>query len=425
MGQRDPLNSDSISVALNDDLNSASMLARSSGDDSGRGPKPRSPPSSAATSSRGGPDGTPPPAAEGAANLEAIAAGKRSSAALEHIPAERQHAQSPGRAARPAAPCLRRGAASLREADYVPIWMRAPSWLYLPHQEHTAVATNVGTDSALGHPTAADGDAETPGIRGRTASPGTRKLSPLDRAKERLAARNAHLAVSLHQHAQRVEKRKAQVPHEAGTATAAERLAAIRRRLHARLDKGDVQAANGCVTTGTPTASRLMVGTLRTCVGQERPCEPHMGAGGGCSSSSGDAPEASRDRHLRMQDRDGMQGQTQGQHHLTVRDVNATRSEEDNTPETGEWSIEDPKIHHSEMHAVGIRMTTACSRQGFSTGNGGIEAAADDTGGGVELRTLEAEGLRGGHVAPPSAACAAAASRVAWHSTAEQIRNDR
>ncbi len=259
--------------------------------------------------------------------------------------------------------------------------MRTPAWLYLPHQEPTAASTRAGIDGTLGHPATADDDAEPPGIRGRATSPGTRKLSPLDRARQRLAARNAHLAVSLQLHAQRVEKRKAQAAPEIGTATAAERLAAIRRRLNARLDKSAEQAATVCEIARVPTAPETVVGTPRKHDAQERPGELETGADDGSRSCGGDAPAALHDGHLCTQEGDGMQWKTQGQHHQMMRNVNAARSEEDDTPETGAWSIEDLKMHYSQLHAVGIRMTTACSRQGYNEGNGGAEGAAEDTGG--------------------------------------------
>ncbi len=391
----------------------------------GRGPIHRSPPSSAATSSCRGPAGTQPPAVEGAANLEAITAGKRGAIAPGLVTVEHQHAQSLGRA-HLAEPLPRSGAAGSLETDYVPVWMRTPSWLYLPHLEPTAPTLHAGTDGTMGRTAAADRDAEPPEIRGRVTSPGTRKISPLDRARERLAARNAHLATSLNLHAERVEKkRKSQAATDAGTATAAERLAAVRRRLYARMDKGAAHAAAGCEVARTPSASEEVAGPERRNVGQEQPREHATDAEDGSRRSGGDASAVPQAGDHWTQEGAGMQHVAQEQSRQMTRNDSAARSEEVDTPETGAWSIEDLKMHYNQLHAVRIRMTTACTRRGHSGGDGGADGAAESTGEGVEQRPLEAEGRRGGHVAPPNAASAAAASHVAWHTTAAQVRNDR
>ncbi len=418
-------NSSSFLKARSVDLNSAPNIARGRTVDLGWDPKPRSPPSSAATRSCRGPAGAQTPTVEGAANLEAIAAGKHGAPALGPAAAERPQAKPVERAAEPTATSSQSGGASSTGTDYVPLWMRTPAWLYLPHQEPPVATLHAGNDEVQGLPTIADGDQEPTVIRGRSKSPGTRKPTPLDRARERLAARNAHLAISLNLHAERVEKRKAQAAPVSGSASAAERLAAIRRRLHDRLDKGATRTPTGRDDASETTASGTVAEPARMHDEKEQPSKTAIGADLMRGRGNGDVPTATQAGHPWTQEGAEVQRQANARHRQIMRSGSGARSEEDDTPETGEWSIEDLKMHQNKLHAVGIRMTTACARRGDSNCEDGAKGTAEDAGGCVENRPTEEEGRRGGHVAPPNAASAAAASRVAWHTNSGHLRNDR
>ncbi len=159
------------------------------------------------------------------------------------------------------------GNAAQRDAD-VPIWMRPPSWLYLPHlypswtprgaaecgrhgaddgeasQERADERPISGRGLSLGaQPTDAatdivqDGADASAAIRGPIEGLGPRDADAdsRSRAQRRLDARNAHLQRSLEAHAERVARKRTQTEYRGGEATAADRLEAIRRRLAARI----------------------------------------------------------------------------------------------------------------------------------------------------------------------------------------------
>ncbi len=79
----------------------------------------------------------------------------------------------------------------------------------------------------------ADDDPEIRGIRGHSSVPGPTADIGRSRAQQRLSAKNAHLARSLADHAERVAKRDLMGDRPLG-ASAAERMAALRRRISAR-----------------------------------------------------------------------------------------------------------------------------------------------------------------------------------------------
>ncbi len=157
-----------------------------------------------------------------------------------------------------------------------PIWSSPPEWLYLPHLGiggGQQLRTSSPCASTSVHASADDAFevAGTAAIRGRAASPGSRPPQPFvvssrrvensaigaldanlqlgtptpgphaprrgdirSRAEAKLAARNAGLAISLADHAERVDRRSAQGrPTPALSAT--DRLAALRRRLEERV----------------------------------------------------------------------------------------------------------------------------------------------------------------------------------------------
>ncbi len=179
------------------------------------------------------------------------------------------------------------------ERTWVMPWERQPSWLYLPHlldrdtvgqqdggetQAHDGVdnVNSRGDDQSLGHARGGHlAAAETRGdgaggasvrraISGRHAPPGpvhvasrgdevggaavgtARIRGPLTEpgprcsggsaatAQQRLNARNAHLGISLAQHAERVRKRNLECPNAGAGPTPAERIAALRRRIEER-----------------------------------------------------------------------------------------------------------------------------------------------------------------------------------------------
>ncbi len=61
----------------------------------------------------------------------------------------------------------------------------------------------------------------------------------------RLAARNSHLMISLADHAERVSKRRMSNPLEAATPSAADRMAALRRRILGRAAEAQGAASQG------------------------------------------------------------------------------------------------------------------------------------------------------------------------------------
>ncbi len=184
------------------------------------------------------------------------------------------------------------------ELEYVMPWERPPSWLYPPHLHYvgTVYGGSYGegrteeriTDAGSIGPAPRCGGGATGPIRGRRRSPGTRSEaqpqsdgsrpggSPAtirgpdkglgtggdalrNRAQARLDARNAHLQVSLAQHAERVHRRRERDPPTGNLPTVSERMAALRRRISARA--ADAQgASNEIVQDGKDDAARCEVG---------------------------------------------------------------------------------------------------------------------------------------------------------------------
>ncbi len=213
------------------------------------------------------------------------------------------------------------------EQRWVMPWERQPSWMYLPHlldsdgagkqdkgeeqspeggRSDNSGGGNDGMDHDRRiHIAAAawrgdeDGDASAGhAIRGQRAVPGpvnagrrrdevggaaqeaTRIRGPLTEpgargsggaaatAQQRLDARNAHLSISLAQHADRVRKRRLECPNAGAGPTPGERVAALRRRIEERRMRGG-QAHNmaadvgggSCSATGIDEQSRAEAAT--------------------------------------------------------------------------------------------------------------------------------------------------------------------
>ncbi len=144
-------------------------------------------------------------------------------------------------------------------AEGRPIWSGPPAWLYLPHlgigsgQDLQPAAPSSSPSPSL-HASADDMPkvAGTAGIRGRDASPGSRDAAAAAtppraqeprtvgcKAAERLAARNAGIAISLAHHAERVSIKDARGRRPL-VQTPAERMAALRRRIGERHGPADV-----------------------------------------------------------------------------------------------------------------------------------------------------------------------------------------
>jgi hypothetical protein len=178
------------------------------------------------------------------------------------------------------------GGPAARGAAAVPIWMRPPSWLYLPHlyppwmprveaQSEQRIAGDGeegyeraegrpirGRDRSPGAPLAAAAresaeanmgdDAE---IRGPLRGLGSRETDNRSRAQLRLDARNAHLRRSLEAHAERVARKRSQAECREDKPTAADRIEALRRRLaakaNARGPDGHDHSAAAMPETGT------------------------------------------------------------------------------------------------------------------------------------------------------------------------------
>ncbi len=197
----------------------------------GRDPDLRAATSSSSACSRRGASGTWPKTSAGPASHGAAAIALRGGAAGGDAIAGQQDK------------------ASAWDDQPVPIWLRTPSWLYLPHLAPPAMAMHVNDVGVRQDEVGAGEDMHDAPIRGRGTSPGTRRPTPQERAHEKLASRNAHLARSLRDHAERVEKRKARERSPVAAATAAERIAAVRRRIAVR------QAAAGLVTAPLDAAA--------------------------------------------------------------------------------------------------------------------------------------------------------------------------
>ncbi len=176
------------------------------------------------------------------------------------------------------------------EAVYVLPWERPPSWLYLPHLLVDGNASGGGAGSGSGHAQPASASRGSPatmgdhvglhGIQGRGNSPGSPRVArerhgesiPRSaerairgpdhgpgpehgaarvRAQTRLAARNAHLQISLADHAERVSRRREREPSGVNQPTPADRMAALRRRVTDRAAE-----ARGAAASATGAAQR-------------------------------------------------------------------------------------------------------------------------------------------------------------------------
>ncbi len=196
------------------------------------------------------------------------------------------------------------------ESSWVMPWERQPSWMYLPHlldraEDHQRDGAeeqqpegarssssgwgNVdmnrgqrppGAEAATRGGRAGDGSAGH-AIRGQLTVPGpesgTRRSGEADgavltmeeirgpptepgaqggggaraRAQQRLEARNAHLSISLAQHADRVRKRRQECPNAGEGPTPSERVAALRRRIEEKRMRGQAHSAALDVGGGT------------------------------------------------------------------------------------------------------------------------------------------------------------------------------
>jgi hypothetical protein len=195
-------------------------------------------------------------------------------------------------------------------------WERQPSWMYLPHlldraegyrqggaEDHRPEGASgsssgwgsVGANRGL-QPHGAEGATsggpagEGPGghaIRGQPTVPGpenaVRRSGEADgavptteeirglpmepgaqggggartRAQQRLEARNAHLSISLAQHADRVRKRRQQCPNAGEGPTPSERVAALKRRIEEKRMRGQAHSATSGVGVGTSNVSGM------------------------------------------------------------------------------------------------------------------------------------------------------------------------
>ncbi len=273
-----------------------------------------------------------------------------------------------------------------------PIWSSPPEWLYLPHLGiggGQQLRTSSSCASTTVHASADDAHevAGTAGIRGRAASPGTRQPSqsvdslrrveesaaaaqgdsrpigtaatcPLaprrsdvrGRAETKLAARNSGLSISLADHAERVDRKRAQ-GRLTPELTATDRLAALRRRLEERVRAraGEVPTDNFAKAGGEHGEPAVLKEAERS----------------SCAESS---------------------------------------------------SKEDVKIHL--VHAGGgIRMTTAERPRADQGGVGNGAGTLEDIGGGARGSAPLHGDIISNFVAPVDAATAAAARRVAWHTS--------
>ncbi len=212
-----------------------------------------------------------------------------------------------------------------------------------------------GTTPGAGSPAAV----QVAEIRGPDGGPGPRQQDGGGRAsaaQKRLDLRNWKLRTSMAQHAERVENKRQRMQGDPTGPTAAERMAAVRRRVANRLEGQQVG------TTGQ---------------GHERDAQPAGGNVGlqpgppviyAASSYTPEAGDRGDDGH-------------------------------------GRPSNEDVKMHSLQLHGTGIH-ATACQARALAE----TTVAASDTG----PRGLGSD--QPGAAAATPAALAAAASRVAWHS---------
>ncbi len=175
-------------------------------------------------------------------------------------------------------------------SEDLPIWSRPPTWMYLPHLGIGGgqLLGDLSSDAVATVHASADGTYQVAGTavsRGRTTSPGTRTPSapaassmqavnliaatrdashPRDapapsataprscsdghRSESKLAARHAGIAISLADHAERVEHKKAQ-GRPSTALTAAERMTALRRRLEERVNARAEEVPADCMAS--------------------------------------------------------------------------------------------------------------------------------------------------------------------------------
>ncbi len=149
----------------------------------------------------------------------------------------------------------------------IPIWMRPPAWLYLPHlDELGAGAARPGAhgderdehrrdgcgairgqpplpgaqpDTVTGCGRGSSGGAACSAtiIRGLNCEPGPRPAPLRDRAQQLLEARHSGLEQSLADHAERVSRRRAREPVPGTQTSAIERMAALHRRVAERASR--------------------------------------------------------------------------------------------------------------------------------------------------------------------------------------------
>ncbi len=291
----------------------------------------------------------------------------------------------------------------------VPIWMRTPSWLYLPHLEPPAMVMHMHDVGGRQDEVGAGRDMHAAPIRGRDISPGTRRLTPMERAREKLASRNAHLARSFRDHAERVEKRKARERSPEVTITPADRIAAIRRRLAAR------QAAMGTVTASQdPVAAAGESGEPRV-----EGITSSIAAGG--REPSGE--QGTRVERPRVWPQDATQDREPRGRRCTRSTDRQPPVEEEDTPETGKGA--------ATLPAVGSTSTGSSSwgneplqQIHLMHGSSRIQDAPACAVGGApfsRVKRLATSAVRerdlGAAAGWPGASSDAAneASRVAWH----------
>lgn len=212
--------------------------------------------------------------------------------------------------------CGEEGTTDGGKSTWVMPWERQPSWMYLPHlldraeaeqrngaeEQQPAGASSGdgasgsvaigsgsqshGADRTARDDRAGDGCAEhairgqrmMPGpeaevrrnaegdgaatartvIRGPPTEPGARNGGGARAtAQQRLEARNAHLSISLAQHAERVSKRLRENPMAGGGPTPSERVAALRRRIEERRMRGQTLEAASDLGGGQSSAHRM------------------------------------------------------------------------------------------------------------------------------------------------------------------------
>ncbi len=257
-------------------------------------------------------------------------------------------------------------------------------------------------------------------IRGHDQVPGPPAGLERGREQRRLDARNSLLARSLADHADRVAKRDLQGDRQRG-ASAAERIAALRRRISARRGTEGAtearEAAHGAHGSGVPEVGH------RDGRREE--------AGGDDISNGGDAVRTERGDRCSTRAEYGFRG---GAEDLESEFVTAMAADGDvvgaGTPESGAAgrdgepprSNEDQKMHHLSVHGGRIHDDAAAGLA--------WDAARDCSGGAVQVphvavgggrHTVGLQGERQGYVAPPPSDIADAASRVAWHAVVPSL----